>query len=102
MNLPPEVNHELATLTNLIHALAIIQEGYVLELEQKLRRYGQFQYAQKKNIKTMKKQAIEMRAIINKADPVHADEYGEEADKIELLIKELINKLLKDDTQGND
>lgn len=97
MNLPPEVNHELATLTNLIHALAIIQEGYVLELEQKLRRYGQFQYAQKKNIKTMKKQAIEMRAIIYKADPVHADEYGDEADRIELLIKELINKLLKDE-----
>lgn len=97
MNLPPEVNHKLATLTNLIHALAIIQEGYVLELEQTLRRYGQFQYAQKKNIKTMKKQAIEMRAIINKAYPVHADEYGEEADKIELLIKELITKLLKDE-----
>ena len=94
MNLPPEVKHEIATLTNLIHALAIVQEGYVLELEQKLRKYCQFQYAQKKNILTMKKQAIEMRAMINKADPEHAEEYGEEADKIELLIKELINKLL--------
>lgn len=94
MNLPSNVKERLAKVTNVIHTLAIIQEGYVKELESTLGKYGAFRYEYKNHINTIKHKSEQMRAAIFKCDPQNAEEYGEEADKIE----ELINKLMEYDS----
>ena len=47
-----------------------------------------FTYKQKVN--AIKKNAEELRAIINRFDPENAEQLGEEADKIEEVLMEMI------------
>lgn len=78
-------------LTNLVHSLAIVQEGYIKEVEGIMSHAGLFRYEYKKHIKEIKRNAEFLRSAIFKKDSNHAESFGEDADNIEELIKDLLN-----------
>lgn len=81
---------KLAKLTNMIHTLAIIQEGYIKEAEAILRREGAYRYEYKQEVEIIKKRTENLRRAIYREDPEHAEEYGDDADKIEEIIEKLL------------
>jgi hypothetical protein len=88
--IPEKLVGEVAILTNLIHSLSIIQEGYIKEIEGILRRHGSFRYQFKNHVNVIKKKTEEMRSEIYKANSDTADVYGQLSDRIEDGINELI------------
>ena len=93
--IPQEEIGEVALLTNLIHSLAIIQEGYIKEIERILVDHGRFKYKFKQHVKTITQKTIEMRSEIYHANADTADRYGELSDKIEEGIKEIMDDVKK-------
>jgi hypothetical protein len=80
-----------AVLTNLIHALAIVQEGYIKEIESIMSKANVYKYQYKMHVSTIRRNAELLRSIISTNDPRHAESFGEDSDNIEELIKELLN-----------
>jgi hypothetical protein len=79
------------TLTNLIHSLAIVQEGYIMEVEQIFKNAGQFRYAFKRHVGEIRRNAEILRKAINTNDPKHAESFGDDSETIEDTIKTLLN-----------
>ena len=93
--IPQEKIGEVALLTNLIHSLAIIQEGYIKEIEKILVDHGRFKYKFKQHVKTIIDRTVDMRSEIYKANADNAERYGELSDKIEEGIKEIMDDVKK-------
>jgi hypothetical protein len=90
--IPQEKLARIGKLTNLIFTLAIVQEGYIKEVEAILRRYNKFSFEYKHNVNAIRKHAELLRAVIHKEDKDHSEDFGEDADDIEQMIKELFSK----------
>lgn len=90
----PLTEHEAqkaATLTNLVYSLAIVQEGYIKEVESLLNKAGQFRFQHKKQINDIKRNAELLRSTISRVDGFNAESFGEDSDTIEQIIKETLN-----------
>ena len=80
------ITREMATKTNFIFALAIVQEGLILEIEESMRKNNSFRFLYKQKVNIIKKNAGDLRAIINQFDPENAEKFGDESEKIERFL----------------
>jgi hypothetical protein len=85
-----KLKRELAIKTNFIFAIAIVQEGLIKDIESKMRANSLLKFTYKQKVNAIKKNAEELRAIINRFDPENAEQLGEEADKIEEVLLAMI------------
>jgi hypothetical protein len=89
--LTPDELQRATILTNLVHSLAIVQEGYIKEAEDIMKRAGMYRYEFKRHIGDIRRNAELLRSAIHKHDSANAEDFGEDADTIEEAIKQLLD-----------